>query len=43
LEYPAEAIGGAAVDMVVGQIHRNERGAPTSPHTLLLDSVWTER
>ena len=43
LEYPAEAIGGAAVDMVVGQIHRNERGIPTSPHTLTLDSVWTER
>jgi LacI family transcriptional regulator len=43
LEYPAESIGGAAVDMVVGQIHCNERGAPASPHTLLLDSVWTER
>jgi LacI family transcriptional regulator len=43
LDYRAESIGAAAVDMVVGQIHRNERGSPASPHTLLLDSVWTER
>ena len=43
LDYRAENIGSAAVDMVVGQIHRNERGSPAHPHTLLLDSVWTER
>lgn len=43
LDYRAEHIGAAAVDMVVAQIHRNERGSPAHPHTLLLDAVWTER
>ncbi|HEX9781606.1 MAG TPA: LacI family DNA-binding transcriptional regulator [Opitutaceae bacterium] len=43
LDYQAELIGAAAVDMVVAQIHRNERGSPAHPHTLLLDSVWTEK
>jgi LacI family transcriptional regulator len=43
LDYRAKSIGAAAVDLVVAQIHRNERGSPASPHTLLIDSVWTER
>ena len=43
LDYRPQNIGAAAVDLIVGQIHRNERGSPAYPHTLLLDSVWTER
>ena len=35
-----DKMGAAAVELVVGQIHRNERGSPQSPHTLLLDGVW---
>lgn len=35
-------MGAAAVELVVAQIHRNERGSPQSPHTLLLDGVWCE-
>ena len=35
-----EKMGAAAVELVVGQIHRNERGSPEIPHTLLLDGVW---
>jgi len=35
--------GAAAVELVVGQIHRNERGIPAAPHTLLLDGVWVEQ
>jgi LacI family transcriptional regulator len=42
MDYQAEKIGAAAVDMVVAQIQRNERGSPSQPHTLLLDSVWAE-
>lgn len=34
------AIGAAAVDFLVGMIHRNERGLPSAPQTLLLDAVW---
>ena len=34
-------MGAAAVELVVGQIHRNERGSPEIPHTLLLESIWT--
>lgn len=43
IDYRAEQIGAAAVELVVGQIHRNERGNPAAPHTVLLDGVWEER
>ncbi len=43
LDYQANKIGAAAVDMVVAQLHRNERGSPPSPRTLLVESVWAER
>ena len=42
IDYHAERIGAAAVELVIGQIHRNERGSPTISHTLLLDSSWVE-
>lgn len=38
-----EQMGAAAVELVVAQIHRNERGNPQIPHTLLLDGVWIEK
>ena len=37
-----DKMGAAAVELVVGQIHRNERGTPEIAHTLLLDGTWTE-
>jgi LacI family transcriptional regulator len=37
-----EAIAANAVDQVVAQLHRNERGVPQRPHTLLLDGEWRE-
>jgi DNA-binding LacI/PurR family transcriptional regulator len=37
-----DKMGAAAVELVVAQIHRNERGSPDTPHTLLLDGVWSE-
>jgi len=37
-----DKMGAAAVELVVGQIHRNERGSPGIPHTLLLEGVWLE-
>lgn len=37
-----DKMGAAAVELVVAQIHRNERGSPQIPHTLLLDGVWSE-
>lgn len=37
-----ENMGAAAVELVVAQIHRNERASPQIPHTLLLDGVWSE-
>jgi LacI family transcriptional regulator len=35
-------VGAAAVDFVVAQIHRNERGVPALPRRLLIDGVWVE-
>jgi LacI family transcriptional regulator len=42
VDYHAEDLGAAAVELVIGQIHRNERGSPAIAHTLLLDSSWVE-
>lgn len=33
-------VGGNAVDAVVGMLHRNERGLPESPSTVLCDGMW---
>jgi LacI family transcriptional regulator len=43
IDYQWEKLGAAAVELVMGQIHRNERGSPPIPHTLLLDVAWIER
>jgi LacI family transcriptional regulator len=36
-------LGRVAVEMVVAQIHRNERGSPAIPHTVLIDAVWADQ
>jgi LacI family transcriptional regulator len=43
LDYQPERMGATAVEMVVGQLHRNEMGCPPSPSSVLLNSVWMER
>ncbi len=40
IDYRWEILGAAAVELVVGQIHRNERGCPPIAHTLLIDGIW---
>lgn len=35
-----DAIGAACVDIVVAQIHRNERGLPSAPRTVMIDGIW---
>jgi len=35
-------VGAAAVDLVVAQIFRNERGIPPNPKTILLEGFWVE-
>lgn len=42
IAYRSEQLGAAAVEMVIGQIHRHERGLPENPHTLLIDGAWVE-
>ncbi len=42
LDYRPEQLGHVAVEMVVAQIHRNDRGSPIIPHTVLLDAVWID-
>jgi LacI family transcriptional regulator len=34
------AIAAAAVDMVVAQLHRNERGVPSEPQVLQISPHW---
>ena len=35
-----DAVGAAAVDLLVAQIHRNERGLPANPYTVQVQGVW---
>ncbi len=37
-----ERVGAAAVDALLGMLHRNERGLPPKPFTLLLDGTWVD-
>lgn len=37
-----ELQGTTAIDSVVGQIHRNERGLPSDPHTVMVSGRWID-
>lgn len=37
-----DVVGEAAVDMVVGQIHRNETGIPAFPRATMIGATWME-
>jgi len=37
------AIGAALVDLVLGQLNRNERGVPEDPKTVLIKGTWVEK
>jgi len=38
----AEEIDRAAVDVVVGQINRNERGVPKVPRNVMIEGIWQD-
>ncbi len=40
MDYQPQELGRVAVEVVVAQIHRNERGTPQIPQTVLIDGVW---
>ena len=42
LDLRPEQLGRVAVEIVVAQIHRNERGSPAIPHTILIDAAWVD-
>ncbi|HEY0947035.1 MAG TPA: hypothetical protein VGD81_17265 [Opitutaceae bacterium] len=37
-----ETIGSHAIDVLVAQLHRNERGLPASPTVTIVEGRWTE-
>ena len=37
-----DLIAASAVDLVLAQMHRNERGVPAHPTSLLLEGEWRE-
>ena len=37
-----DVIAASALDLVVAQLHQNERGIPIHPKTVLIDGVWRE-
>lgn len=42
VDYHPEWLGRLAVDAVVAQIHRNERGVPQIPYITVVDASWVE-
>lgn len=42
IERDFHRVGRTAVDLVVDQLHRNQRGVPSDPHSLLIDTRWVE-
>jgi LacI family transcriptional regulator len=38
----ARAVGAAAIDMIIGQIHRNERGLPAIPKRTIINPEWVD-
>jgi LacI family transcriptional regulator len=40
IEQKSALIGAAAIDLIVGQLYRNEYGPPEVPKILLIDAVW---
>lgn len=42
IDYRSEQLGAAAVELVIGQIHRNERGSPPIAHALQIDGLWVD-
>ncbi|MBL9205395.1 MAG: LacI family DNA-binding transcriptional regulator [Opitutaceae bacterium] len=40
IDYRSELLGAAAVELVIGQMHRHERGSPPVSHSLLIDGIW---
>lgn len=37
-----QMMGSKAVDMLLAELHRNERGVPEHPTAMMLDGVWSE-
>lgn len=42
MEQNFEQIGAAAVNTIIGMLHRGERGLPSVPQKILLDAAWVE-
>jgi LacI family transcriptional regulator len=42
LDLEPRRLGAIAVEMVVGMLHRQERGVPARPHTVNLEALWVD-
>jgi hypothetical protein len=42
IDQKSDLVGAAAVDLVVDQLHRNERGVPALQKLVLIEGVWVE-
>lgn len=40
VDYRAHQIGVSAVDLLLAQLHLNQRGSPVAPSTVMIDSAW---
>lgn len=42
IKQPFAELGAAVIDLVIAQIHRNERGVPAAPKAMLMEGEWME-
>ena len=40
IDQQMEQVGASAMDLIIGQLHRNERGIPKNPKLILTQGVW---
>lgn len=41
LDEKTDSVGAAAIDLIIGQIERNEFGIPSPPQVLMVEGVWS--
>jgi LacI family transcriptional regulator len=41
IDQNGQAVAAASVDLIVGQLHRNERGLPELPKTTMIEGYWS--
>jgi LacI family transcriptional regulator len=42
IEHRSQTVGATAIDLLIGQLYRNDRGIPAEPKTTLIEGSWVD-